>query len=727
MNESAYTVPIYTNLKSQSSCTGIFSKIPKLPKNNELLATLNNSPENFEGGKIRHFLPEWQKLTSNKWVIDTICGSRIDFDFDPLEIPEPFPILFDKREQDFIDQEIKKLTSQHVIEIVQPCQGQFVSSIFLRPKKDGSFRLILNLKNLNQAVVYNHFKMDSLQSALNLVQKDFYMASCDLSQAYYACAVHEEHLKLLRFSWRGILYEFKCFVNGLAEAPRKFTKIMKVVFSTLRAQGFSNVSYIDDSFLIESTYQDCCDNIQSTVNVLDNVGFTVHPEKSVLFPSKTIEFLGFVIDSKTMTVQLTNGRIEDLIDSCEKLVRKQFCSIRMLARVIGKLVASKSGVPIAPLFYKTLENIKSEKLKRFKGNYEARIIISPEIKCYLNWWIINLRGWHSTIEPPKIDITIQSDSSDFAWGGVELENGRTCRGTWSIEEKQQHINVKELKAGFLCLKQLIGNQRDVTILLEMDNTTAVAYINNMGGRKPHLNEIAKEIWFWALENNIWLVAKHIPGESNIIADTQSRIIDRQPKVRDNIDCEWKLHEKVFSKIREKWPSIKIDLFASKINKQLPKYVSWRPDCKAYDIDAFTFTWDSDYFIFPPFSLIGSVLKKLAADRGKATLIAPLWTTQYWFPMVLGMLMDNPVLLPRKHKNILGLPQSPEVRHPLVKSLNLTAFRISGNPSDLKAFQSRLISLSQTPGDQELRNNIGHISSAGSHFVVKNKLVHIYRL
>ena len=66
--------------------------------------------------------------------------------------------------------EILKLVNEGVIEKVQPQAAQFISSIFLRTKPDGSHRLILNLKKFNETVVYHHFKMDSI-SNIKLVIK----------------------------------------------------------------------------------------------------------------------------------------------------------------------------------------------------------------------------------------------------------------------------------------------------------------------------------------------------------------------------------------------------------------------------------------------------------------------------------------------------------------------------------------------------------------------------
>lgn len=64
----------------------------------------------------------------------------------------------------------------------------FISTIFTRPKKNGSYRVILNWKEFNKNIV-NHFKMDTFESALELVTQDCYFASVDFNNAYYSVCV----------------------------------------------------------------------------------------------------------------------------------------------------------------------------------------------------------------------------------------------------------------------------------------------------------------------------------------------------------------------------------------------------------------------------------------------------------------------------------------------------------------------------------------------------------
>lgn len=89
--------------------------------------------------------------------------------------------------------------------------------------------------------------MESLQTAIDLCTLGCFMGSLDLSDAYYSVPVND-HRKFLRFRWEGELLQCICLPNGLAQAPRKLTKILKPVFARLQEMGHSCFGYLDDMF-----------------------------------------------------------------------------------------------------------------------------------------------------------------------------------------------------------------------------------------------------------------------------------------------------------------------------------------------------------------------------------------------------------------------------------------------------------------------------------------------
>jgi len=114
----------------------------------------------------------------------------------------------------------------------------------------------------------------------------------------------------------------------------------------------------------------------------------------------------------------------------------------------------------------------------------------------------------------------------------------------------------------------------------------------------------------------------------------------------------------------------IDLFASRLNKQLPVYCSYRPDPGASFINAFTFPWaNKKLYRFPPFSCILQVLQKIIQDQATCVVVVPDWPTQAWYPLLTSLLVLPPVKL-RPSKNLLRLPATPATVHPLHKNVSL---------------------------------------------------------
>lgn len=124
--------------------------------------------------------------------------------------------------------------------------------------------------------------------------------------------------------------------------------------------------------------------------------------------------------------------------------------------------------------------------------------------------------------------------------------------------------------------------------------------------------------------------------------------------------EWALEENIFQKILHKFGKLEVDLFASRLNHKLPKYVALRPDPKAIAVDAFSMSWSNSYFyVFAPFSLTRMILRKIVEDEAEAVLAAPIWPTQSWWPSLLQLLVGHPVQLPNTGHSVSTQPTREE--------------------------------------------------------------------
>ena len=99
--------------------------------------------------------------------------------------------------------------------------------------------------------------MNSINTILNLITKDCFMASIDLKDAYYSVKISEHFQRYLKFEFLDNLYKSVCFPNGLVPWPRKFTKITKVPLTDLKLRKILVSGYIDDFFTKGHTSEGC--------------------------------------------------------------------------------------------------------------------------------------------------------------------------------------------------------------------------------------------------------------------------------------------------------------------------------------------------------------------------------------------------------------------------------------------------------------------------------------
>ncbi|WAQ94142.1 hypothetical protein MAR_006613 [Mya arenaria] len=296
-----------------------------------------------------------------------------------------------------------------------------------------------------------------------------------LKDAYYTVNVSEEFRKYLRFIWRGQLYQYTCLANGLAGAPRKFNKLLKPVFSCLRMKGFPSAVYLDDSYLQGTTYAECLENnIKLAIQTLQN------------------------------SANYTIGQVAELI---------------------GKMISYSKAihVPYWILYTKVLEQDKTSALKYNKGNFNSHMTLSAESLIDLDWWLRAVKNSGAPLYRDKPVISLTTDASSKGWGAVCEDNS----GQWTIAEAsfKDNINYLELNAVLLGLKAYTLCLRENHVRVRVDNSTAVAYINHMGGggggtRSKQCNDIARGIWEYAYQHNIWLTAEHVPGKDNYLADRE---------------------------------------------------------------------------------------------------------------------------------------------------------------------------------------------------------------
>ena len=226
-------------------------------------------------GSLSFFGKQWNDITSDYKILEIVSGMKIEFQDDVIQERVPVQFKLHEQEKADINIELNKLLEKGVIMESKHEAGEFISTIFTRPKKEG-LRMILNLKELNDYVTYYHFKMDTLPFALRLITPGAYVASIDLKDAYYTVPIHTDHQKYLEFNWQGNFFQFTVLPNGLYCGPRMFTKLLKPVFAVLRIKGHTILGYIDDTLIVGPTALAVEETVRDTVFLFVSLGFVIN-------------------------------------------------------------------------------------------------------------------------------------------------------------------------------------------------------------------------------------------------------------------------------------------------------------------------------------------------------------------------------------------------------------------------------------------------------------------
>ena len=189
------------------------------------------------------------------------------------------------------------------------------------------------------------------------------------------------------------------------------------------------------------------------------------------------------------------------------------------------------GAEYGPLHDRVLEHDKTNALAANTRDFNMPMELSEASIQELLWWITYAPRAQKHISYPAPSMIIPADASKKGLGAVF--EGRKIGGRWTPPEALKHNTLLELQAACFGLKSFADHTRGIHIQLQLDKTTAIAHVYNMGGSKSlEWDQLAKDLWGESIFQEILVSAFHIPGISNVDADEQS------PHFNDKHEWAW---------------------------------------------------------------------------------------------------------------------------------------------------------------------------------------------
>src|SRR3989442_2994259 len=229
------------------------------------------------------------------------CFSRSEFDLGRTSLVEhgietamSAPIRQALRRQPIVHlEEIdRQLTELERLGIIEPRASPWASNLVVVTKKDGSLRMCVDYRGLNNLTRKDSYPLPRITDCLDALGKAKYFSTFDLRSGYFQIAMEGSDRDKTSFITRRGSYRFTAMPFGLCNAPATFQRLMDVV--TIGLNYEICLVYLDDIILFSRTIEEHLLRLKLLLNRLRGANLKLKPSKCFLLQRK-VNFLGHVI------------------------------------------------------------------------------------------------------------------------------------------------------------------------------------------------------------------------------------------------------------------------------------------------------------------------------------------------------------------------------------------------------------------------------------------------
>ncbi|GFT12001.1 retrovirus-related Pol polyprotein from transposon 17.6 [Trichonephila clavipes] len=196
-------------------------------------------------------------------------------------------------------QEVNKQIEEWLNEgIIHPSSAEYASPIVMVKKKDGSSRMCIDYRKLNQKLVKDKFPLPIIEGVLDTLQEAIVYSTLDLRNGFFHVDVDEDCRKYTSFIVPDGQFEFNKVPFGLSTSPGVFQRYVSSIFRDLTRKGIV-ISYLDDLVIPAKNEQEGLEKLKIIFEVAKKYGLEIKFKKCQ-FLKKKIEFLGHIVESGTI-------------------------------------------------------------------------------------------------------------------------------------------------------------------------------------------------------------------------------------------------------------------------------------------------------------------------------------------------------------------------------------------------------------------------------------------
>ena len=508
-------------LSGKIVCSGIILHTPTLEVKSEAFSSLVSVDEDsleqeigqlqFPQGrsKLMHLLKQYRNVLAiegDKPGRTDVIEHRINLEENaqPFFIPNyRLPISQRKR----VEEMIKEMKKEN---IVRPSKSPYNSPLLLVPKKDGSWRMVIDYRKLNKQTVPERFPMPVINDVLAQLGGAKVFTSLDLMSGYWQIPLEEESKPLTAFSSHNEHLEFNVLPFGLTNAPLAFMRAMMQVLGDLK----NVMIYIDDIIIFNEDLETHLQTLKDVLDRLQKAGLKLKVKKCQ-FLSRELEYLGHKLNSEGL--QMQEGKIKAILDYPAPT------TIKALRRFLGMIGYYRPFIQnFATKAYPLTNLLKQE--NDFEWNNEQQQAFESLKECLMKDPILVYPNFQK-------DFYLACDASGTGLGAVLLQKNK-CRMR-VISYASRVLNVTEQRYSVTereCLALVWGLKKFRHLILGYK-------VHILTDHKPLLDLFKRRDFINNQKFNRWFISvleygpefRYIPGKYNTLADGLSRSFEDDEK------------------------------------------------------------------------------------------------------------------------------------------------------------------------------------------------------